>query len=186
MSEQAASRPGGRSARVQTAVHNAAQDLQAELDRECLTIPLIAERAGVNPTTIYRRWGTLDNLLADVAIERLQPEQIPVSLGNFRADLIHWMTAFFDEMTSAPGRAMLREVLGTQGHACTGKCDDYIRQQLTVIIERAAAQRAPHLMVDTVVQFVIAPLMYRMLFNEKVPTEAEIMALVDKTLEEKL
>lgn len=37
-----------------------------ERDAAQLTIPAVAERAGVNPTTIYRRWGTLQALLAEV------------------------------------------------------------------------------------------------------------------------
>ncbi|MFI6448017.1 helix-turn-helix domain-containing protein [Kitasatospora sp. NPDC050543] len=37
-----------------------------ERDAAQLTIPAVAERAGVNPTTIYRRWGTPQALLAEV------------------------------------------------------------------------------------------------------------------------
>lgn len=38
--------------------------------REGLTVPAIAERAGVTPSTIYRRWGNLRELLSDVAVQR--------------------------------------------------------------------------------------------------------------------
>ena len=47
-------RPGGRSARVQAAVHAATADLIAAHGRAALTVPLIAARAGVTPSTIYR------------------------------------------------------------------------------------------------------------------------------------
>ena len=33
-----------------------------------MTIPEVAELAGVNPTSIYRRWGTIDALLGEVAV----------------------------------------------------------------------------------------------------------------------
>ncbi|WP_425426289.1 TetR/AcrR family transcriptional regulator [Amycolatopsis australiensis] len=54
--------PGGRSARVREAVHDAVVELHAagEIDA---AIPRIAERAGVNPTSVYRRWGSRDHLL---------------------------------------------------------------------------------------------------------------------------
>jgi len=70
-------RPGGRSARVQAAVHAATTALIAEQGRGELTVPLIAARAGVTPSTIYRRWGDLAELLADVAVERLRPDGEP-------------------------------------------------------------------------------------------------------------
>ncbi|NWE73817.1 helix-turn-helix transcriptional regulator, partial [Pseudomonas gingeri] len=60
-------RPGGRSARVQESIHAAVRALLEEQDRSTLTVPQIAARAGVTPSTIYRRWGDLSELLADVA-----------------------------------------------------------------------------------------------------------------------
>ena len=72
-----APRPGGRSARVQEAVHRATRDLLATEGREALTVPLIATRAGVTPSTVYRRWGDLDELLADVSVEGVRPDREP-------------------------------------------------------------------------------------------------------------
>ncbi len=74
-------RPGGRSARVQASVHAAVRDLLVEMSRAEITVPLIAARAGVTPSTIYRRWGDLQELLADVAWSALRPDMersIPV------------------------------------------------------------------------------------------------------------
>ncbi|QXG79911.1 TetR/AcrR family transcriptional regulator [Rhodospirillum rubrum] len=70
-------RPGGRSARIQDSVHRAVRALLGEADRGDVTIPLIAQRAGVTPSTIYRRWGDLAALLADVAAARLRPDGPP-------------------------------------------------------------------------------------------------------------
>ena len=44
-------RTGGRSARVQQSVHNAVRALLQEHDRACLTVPMVAARAGVTPST---------------------------------------------------------------------------------------------------------------------------------------
>src|ERR1700758_2252983 len=71
--DRSSPRPGGRSARVQKAVHRAVRELQADGGKGELTVPAVAARAGVTPSTIYRRWGTLSRLLSDVALERLRP-----------------------------------------------------------------------------------------------------------------
>ncbi|MGO1887717.1 MAG: TetR/AcrR family transcriptional regulator, partial [Halomonas sp.] len=115
MTNKPTPRPGGRSARIQAAVHQAVRDLQQEQGRAGLTVPAIATRAEVTPSTIYRRWGDLTQLLADVAVEQLQPEQPPADTGSLRSDLLAWLVEYFEEMSSAPGRAMLRDVLGTEG-----------------------------------------------------------------------
>ncbi len=45
----------------------------AERPEEELTIAMIAARADVTPSTIYRRWSSLSQLLNDVAGERFVP-----------------------------------------------------------------------------------------------------------------
>src|SRR3546814_20627215 len=81
-------RPGGRSARVQESVHKAVCELTAEVGRGEVTVPMIAARAGVTPSTIYRRWGDLPALLADVAMERLRPDHGPAATGGIATDPI--------------------------------------------------------------------------------------------------
>jgi len=176
MPDKSAPRPGGRSARVQAAVHQAVHALQQEQAR--LTVPGIASRAGVTPSTIYRRWGDLAQLLADVAVEQLRPEQPPVDTGSFREDLLAWLLQYFDEMSSAPGRAMLRDVLGTEGHAGAGKCDSFIRQQIETMRERALARAEAPIATDVIVRTVVAPLLYRILFAGETPAAQDVEALV--------
>ena len=45
-------RQGGRSARIQEAVHLATQALLNEVGRGEINVPMIAERAGVTPSTV--------------------------------------------------------------------------------------------------------------------------------------
>lgn len=159
-------RPGGRSARVQAAVHTAVRALMSEVGRDALTVPLIAQRAGVTPSTIYRRWGNLQELLSDVAVERLRPETAPQDLGDLRADLTAWAEQFLDEMASPPGRAYLRDaLLGNPDGSNASQCSAYAAEQIEVILARAVdrAERAPG--VETVMDRVVAPLVYRILFR---------------------
>lgn len=80
-------RPGGRSARVQESIHSAVNALLQEQERSTVTVPQIAARAGVTPSTIYRRWGDLAALLADVALARMRPDSEPASTGSLRGDI---------------------------------------------------------------------------------------------------
>jgi hypothetical protein len=54
----------------------------------------------------------LPQLLSDVAVENLLPETEPFDTGSFAGDLKLWLDQYLEEMTSEPGRAMIRDVLG--------------------------------------------------------------------------
>ena len=158
-------RPGGRSARVQASIHAAVKHLLGHGDRDALTIPMIAARAGVTPSTIYRRWGDLANLLADVAVERLRPDSDPGETGALRSDLEGWLEQYVDEMSSAPGRAMTRDVLaaGNEGAVC--QCAAYTHGQLALICDRARTRGEATPDVEVLIDRVIAPIMFRILFD---------------------
>ena len=83
-----ATRPGGRSARVRAAV---IESLLGELSDHGLgetTMEGIARRAGVNKTTLYRRWGSRENLLLDAMLE-LGERRVPIpDTGSLHDDLL--------------------------------------------------------------------------------------------------
>lgn len=166
MSARPTSRPGGRSARVQQSVHQAVRDLEAEVGRDALTVPLIAARAGVTPSTVYRRWGDLRELLSDVAVERLRPDAPPADHGDLRADLAAWAVQFAEEMSSTAGRTYVRDaLLGDPGQGNALRCSDYAAEQLKAIGVRAAGRGEAVPDVETLLDVVVAPLLYRILFR---------------------
>ncbi|MFE4049391.1 TetR/AcrR family transcriptional regulator [Streptomyces sp. YIM B13518] len=166
MSSKQRVRPGGRSARVQAAVHTAVRELMEERGREALTVPLVAQRAGVTPSTIYRRWGNLQELLSDVAVERLRPDTGPEDHGDLRSDLTAWTEQFLDEMTSASGRAYVRDaLLGDPDGSNAGQCSAYAAEQIDVILARATDREENTPGVETVMDRIVAPMMYRILFR---------------------
>ncbi len=80
-------RPGGRTARTRAAVMQAVVGELADHGYAGTTIERVAARAGIAKTTIYRRWGGLDGLLADLMAERAA-QDIPVpDEGSLDADL---------------------------------------------------------------------------------------------------
>jgi AcrR family transcriptional regulator len=176
-------RTGGRSARVQQAVHDAVEKLLTERPREELTVPMVATRAGVTPSTIYRRWGQLPELFADVAVQRLRPDAMPADHGSVAADLDAWAVQYLEEMTSQPGRKMISDVLsvGDPAQSCT--CAAYTREQIADIVARAEARGESVPAADVVMDRVVAPLMYRILFTDPAPGPAYASRLVTELLE---
>ena len=181
-SPQAAPRPGGRAARIQAAVFKAVDELKQA--GEELTVPAIATRAGVTPSTIYRRWGTLAELLSDVAVRHLRPDGEPPDSGDWRADLTGWLEQYAEEMASAPGRAMIRDVLGADrtDNACV--CSGYTSQQLDLIRQRALARGDTPPDTAVLMDRVIAPVIYRILFGREAPDGEYVAGLVAEVLGE--
>ncbi|CAH2602180.1 TetR/AcrR family transcriptional regulator [Rhodovastum atsumiense] len=178
-------RPGGRSARVQAAVHAATRELLARMDRAELTIPMIAAAAGVTPSTIYRRWHDLPSLLADVAVARLRPDAEPARTGTLRGDLDAWLEQYVDEICSAPGRAMTADALACDPRdRNAGSCAAYIRQQLEAIVGRAAERGEPVPGLDALMDHVVAPVVYRIVFGHETVAPAFWRGLLDRVLAE--
>jgi len=93
-------RPGGRTARTREAVLRAVIDELSDNGYAGATVERVAERADVAKTTIYRRWGSIDGLLADFMADRAARD-IPVpDEGGLDADL----------------RALARDVVGSLSH----------------------------------------------------------------------
>ncbi|MFP3709330.1 TetR/AcrR family transcriptional regulator C-terminal ligand-binding domain-containing protein [Paraburkholderia sp. SIMBA_009] len=178
----AAPRPGGRAARIQAAIFSAVESLQREADQAELTVPAIAAAAGVTPSTIYRRWGTLAQLLSDVAVKRLRPDSEPVDTGALRDDLVRWLDEYVDELASGPGRALLCEILGAGSSENAQLCSGRVRQQLDAIRLRAIDRGETTPDTEALLDRVIAPVVYRILFAKQLPDASYARALLKDVL----
>lgn len=99
-------RPGGRSERVGKAVIDATLAVMADKGMTDFTVNDVAARASVHPTSIYRRWGTRDNLIVETLLA-LSAELIPVpDTGALRSDLLTLATAVAGYLNTAVGRAL--------------------------------------------------------------------------------
>ena len=178
-------RPGGRSARVQAAVHQATIELLALHGRAALTVPLIAARAGVTPSTIYRRWGELADLLADVAVERMRPDGDPADTGSVAGDLQAWVEQYRDEMSSDVGLGMILDVLSAKGGSLAEgrvpvpcQCAAFTASQIATIVARGIERGEPVPEVDAVMDTVVSPIIYRSLFGPPPLSAERAQALV--------
>jgi AcrR family transcriptional regulator len=97
----------GRGPKVRTAVLTAALAELVDVGYAALTVENVAQRANVHKTTIYRRWGDRDSLVAD-AMTNLARASVPVrDTRDIVADLRHVARSFVAFLSSPAGRAVV-------------------------------------------------------------------------------
>src|SRR3954468_4303716 len=80
-------RPRGRTARDRVAVPQAAGDALAEHGFAHLDLGDVARRAEVGRTNVYRRWGTVTVLVADLLTEMAEQSLPRTETGSLLDDL---------------------------------------------------------------------------------------------------
>ena len=104
-------RTGGRSERVREAVLAAALHELTVNGYAALSVEAVASRAGVNKTTIYRRWPTLDDLLVD-ALMTWSHDDIPgPDTGSIETDLLALGRELAGQLNGGVGRQIAAVVL---------------------------------------------------------------------------
>ena len=161
-------RPGGRSARVRADVHRAAKELLAEQAAEGLTLPAVAGRAGVHPTTLYRRWGSVADLLNDVATSRFSGDIVVPDTGSLRDDLERWVTDVATDLADPDALAVMRAAIGAgPDGGCTCVADRHA--QLAAMLERERSRGGAAPDVSRAADALLGPLYYRAIFTDTPP-----------------
>ncbi|MFC0037759.1 TetR/AcrR family transcriptional regulator [Actinomadura rayongensis] len=180
-------RPGGRSARVRAAVHRAVTDLVGERGYGEFTVGDVAARAGVADTSVYRRWGTLEALLTDVALTRLQAQSPMPDTGTLAGDLHAYAAQVAREITGPDGLAVLRLVvaLSNRGERGLRARDDFLAERARLVqgmLDRARERGEQPPDALGVLDHVMAPMYIRVLFGAGPLTPDYIAGLVDRLL----
>jgi len=184
---QSAVRPGGRTARTSDAIREAAAALLSEIAPGDLTVAMIADRAGVNPTTIYRKWGTKDALLGDVLLTLSGTQLAAPDSGSLRADLVAVMDSVAGFLRTPAGFALMRFGAATDGRTSDALRDTFWSDRLgraRVILERAA-ERGEEVDVDAgllAYEAMIGAMHFRLLERRKPLPEETPERLVDLML----
>jgi AcrR family transcriptional regulator len=182
-----ARRPGGRSARVRTAVHQAVTDLVSERGYGNFTVGEVAARAGVADTSVYRRWGNLETLLADVALTRLNAQSPMPDTGSLAGDLRTYAANVAREITGPDGLALLRlaVALSSAGQEGLQARDDLLAErarQLQSMLDRARERGEDAPDAIGVLDHIMAPMYIRVLFGIGPLTPDYVDGLVDRLL----
>lgn len=101
-------RPGGRAAKVREAVHRAVLEAVEEHGVDKVGIPDISRRAGVRDSSIYRRWGTRENLVLDVMLSASERTLPLPDTGSLRGDLTIFATALIAYLDTPLGAGLAR------------------------------------------------------------------------------
>ena len=175
-SGQSAKRPGGRTAAVSNAIRAAVEELVAEKGSERVTIPMVAERAGVNPTTVYRRWPDAATMINDLATYRLDPDRPLPNTGDIRSDIVAWASEILNHYRKPINAAILRggaAVAGDDESDCLhGRLDE-----AAILVQRAGD--AADVSAQDVIDHVLAPIIYRVIFLPTTLTEDYAQRLTD-------
>ncbi|MFH8407313.1 TetR/AcrR family transcriptional regulator [Streptomyces sp. NPDC018019] len=111
-------RPGGRTARTRAAVRDAVLAGLAEHGYPGLTVEYVAEQSGVHKTTLYRRWGDLEGLLADTLDLAGEDSWTPPDTGSLAGDLRalarEVVESFTDPVTASSGSAIIAAAFQSQ------------------------------------------------------------------------
>jgi AcrR family transcriptional regulator len=135
-------RTGGRSARVREAVLSAVLHELNVNGYAALSVEAVASRAGVNKTTIYRRWPTLDDLLVD-ALTTWSQDAIPGrDTGSIETDLLTLGRELADQLNGGVGRQIVAVVLtaglrSPQLREATRRYFDHQAARATPLVTRA-------------------------------------------------
>ncbi len=160
-------RTGGRSAIVRAKVLAAASDLVATKGLQNVTMPEIAQRAGVAATSLYRRWGDVGSLLLDMAVERLAHRWPLPDEGSIEEDLKCWSERIALGLNSPEEPNFLRVLLATWGVAPEKRIKALAPrvEQLQNMLQRSRARGEATPSVDDLVDHLLAPLYMRALFG---------------------
>ncbi|EJL84895.1 transcriptional regulator [Polaromonas sp. CF318] len=171
-----AKRPGGRSAQVQAVVRKALEELIAQEGRDKVTVPAVAERAGVSASSIYRRWGDVNGLLDETATHRLDPNRPLPETGDLKAELTAWALELINHLNK-PGNASLLKAAAALAGTEETNCLKNRRNEATVLVKRAQARGDTTPTVQQVLDHMMAPIIYRLIFGAGVePALAEQLA----------
>jgi AcrR family transcriptional regulator len=175
-----------RSIQSHQAMLQATLELLAEVGFDAMSIDAIAARAGVGKTTIYRRYASKEELVAD-AIESVREEIVIPDTGNLQGDL-DALIQNAAQMTLSPlGRQTVAMIIGSASSNAQfaqiywTKYLQPRRKNFAIVLERAKARNEilTDLDSDLVFDTMSGIMLYALIFQ---PTSESWTAYVHRAL----
>jgi AcrR family transcriptional regulator len=174
-------------------VHRAVRELLADGSGP-ISVRAVAELSGVHEVTVYRRWPSVEALMLDVAVSRLNEDHPFPDTGDLRADLLAWARAVAVQVRTREGFALYSALaaatspVGGDDPAAAADAARYLRRRTDQIqrsLERSAGARGlPAPSVRRVFDVILAPIYLRAVFGYETPG-ADLDELVDRALAER-
>lgn len=180
MSATGTTRPGGRTARTAEAVYAATISELSARPYADISVETIAARAGVHKTTVYRRWGTKAELVAQaLAGAAAAAIEVP-DTGTIESDLRALSRSVGAVLADPGGAAITRALLaGAAESAEIGALMDRFwatrLAAISAIVDRAVQRGEISTGTDAagIMNAVAAPLYYRLLVSREPITERD-------------
>ena len=165
-------RPGGRATRVRTSVLEATSELLMEMGYDQFSVDDVASRAGVHKTTVYRRWPSKAELIAD-AVRVHSAEHVPIpDTGSLLGDLQALAGSVIANISSDDGSRRSRAIIAAAAHSpdLTASMNSFWAERFAMsvpIIERAVqrGELPPDSDADLIIAALIGPIWVRFLLT---------------------
>lgn len=147
---------------------------------DAITVPAVAQRAGVHYSSIYRRWGTVQDLVFDAILDTVARAAPTEDTGSLASDLTMFARDAARALETPVGGAIAQTLF-------TLPLDDdgasrriyWARRHadLRAIFERARARRETCPDPEDVIEAILAPLYFRLFVSAR-PVDAQFLASI--------
>jgi AcrR family transcriptional regulator len=179
-------RPGGRSSRVRAAAVAATLSELAESGYAALSLERVARRAGVNTSSLYRRWGSRERLVLEAMLEQVAQHVSVPDTGALRDDLLELARTAAANAARPEVAAMARAVAAQAPHDAelAAANEAFWAERLALdaaIVERAIERGEIEPATDPtqVIEAVLGPIHLRLLLTGRAVDDTFVERTVD-------
>jgi len=130
LTKAASRRPGGRTAAVSSRIQQAILDLIVEGGVDACTFSAVAERAGVERSTLYRRFPNRWDAIIDAILDIAGADVLPDSTGSFAGDLRSVLRRLRDTLETPLGPAVVSVAAALQARPDAEYSRDYFDRRM--------------------------------------------------------
>lgn len=159
---------------MRTAVLDATADLLVEDGLAGVELTAVAERAGVGKSTLYRRWGTVPALVADLLLDMAETSRPRADTGTLRGDLLTSAHLIRQTFTDPRQGRLFKAIIAAAtcdsetAEALAGFYDTRLRELAPVISDGITRGEIPAgTDAAEVIRYLSAPLYYQFLTSTR-------------------
>jgi AcrR family transcriptional regulator len=158
----------------------------ATVGYQALSVDEVAAKAGVAKTTIYRRWPTKEELVANCLQERARRESPPPT-GDWRDDIRRWVAGLINHVNTPEGKAWNSVLAASYNNPNLGvsftRQDDFVVPLSDALREGVArGELRADLDVDLATDMLAAVVIFRTFLLREPVDEALADSIVDLVL----
>ncbi|MFF4902493.1 TetR/AcrR family transcriptional regulator C-terminal ligand-binding domain-containing protein [Streptomyces sp. NPDC001068] len=165
-------------------MHTAVRSLLDASADGTITVAEVAERSGVHPATIYRRWRTPEGLVLDTLFEELSRRSpLPVT-GDLRADALAYTRQLLADLRADHNLLLARTLAAAMRTGGFGfeELRPFVEPRLHQIEAMLAASGTTELDFQDVLELILSPAYTHALLDRPLPSDTDAERLVDNLL----